>query len=184
MKLICYKYTANAYKNEYFQNILKQSIPYYDKEENAAGSLISRLTTDPRVIQDAMGAHGAFPLISIFTMLGSIIIAFAFGWKLTVVVLFGALPVLFIAAFFRLRHEIKFDEMNAKVFAHSSQFASEAIGAFRTVSSLTMEARIIDRFEILLRQQIKKALIRAWHASLVYALSDSAEFAAMALTFW
>jgi ATP-binding cassette, subfamily B (MDR/TAP), member 1 len=163
---------------------LKQSIPYYDKEENAAGSLISRLTTDPKVIQESMGTHGAFPLIAIFTIIGSIIVAFVFGWKLTLVVLFSALPVLFISAFFRLRHEIKFDEMNAKVFAHSSQFASEAIGAFRTVSALTMEAKIVDRFEILLKEQIKNALLREWYAAFMFALSDSAMFAAMALTFW
>lgn len=131
-----------------------------------------------------MGVNGAFPLVSIFNMVGCIAISFSFGWKLSLVALFAALPVLFLAAFLRLRHEIRFDQMNAEVFAQSSQFATEAIGAFRTVSALTMEDYILDKYSSLLKQQIRRAFLRAWHATLVLALSDSVELCAMALTLW
>lgn len=94
------------------------------------------------------------------------------------------MPVIFTAAFVRIGFEIKFEEWNAQVFAHSSQFATEAVGAFRTVTSLTMEDSIINKYSELLQVQIRKATRKALYASLVFALSDSVELCAMALTFW
>lgn len=169
---------------EYFQNILKKPIPFYDLNENTSGSLNSRLGTDPKQLQDLLGPSGAFPLISIFNMLGCIAIAFSFGWKLSLVAVFAAMPVIFLGAFLRIRYEIQFEGMNEEVYRHSSQFATEAIGAFRTVLTLAMENRIVDRYQNLLEQQQHKAFRKAWYATLVFAFSDSIELCAMALTFW
>ena len=169
---------------EYFQNILKKPIPFHDLNENTSGSLNSRLGTDPKQLQDLLGPSGAFPLISIFNMLGCIAIAFSFGWKLSLVAVFAAMPVIFLGAFLRIRYEIQFEGMNEEVYRHSSQFAAEAIGAFRTVLTLAMENRIIDRYQNLLEHQQHRAFRKAWYATLVFAFSDSIELCAMALTFW
>jgi ABC-type multidrug transport system fused ATPase/permease subunit len=112
------------------------------------------------------------------------VIAFSFGWKLSLVTVFAALPCTFLAAFMRIRYELQFEAMNAEVYAGSSQFAAEAIDAFRTVSSLTMEDAILDRYTQLLREQQKKAFRKARYATLIFAFSDSVELCAMALTFW
>ncbi|OJJ35892.1 hypothetical protein ASPWEDRAFT_134397 [Aspergillus wentii DTO 134E9] len=175
---------SSAYRTEYFQNILRKPIPFYDLNENSSGSLVSRLATDPKQIQDLLGLTGAFPVISIFNMIGCIAIAFSFGWKLSLVAVFAAMPFIFLAAFMRIRYEMQFDAMNSKVYSDSSQFATEAITAFRTVSTLTMEDRIINRYSNLLKEQQFKAFRKAWYATLVFAFSDSIELCGMALTFW
>lgn len=164
--------------------MLNNPVSFFDKESNASGALMSRLSTDPKQLHELLGLNGVFPLISMFNMIGCIAIAFSFGWKLTLVTFFSALPVIFVAAFVRLGFEIKFEEWNAQVFAHSSQFATEAIGAFRTVTSLTMEDSIINKYSDLLQEQIRKATKKASYASLVFALSDSVELCAIALTYW
>ena len=169
---------------EYFQNTLQKPMSFYDLDENASGSLMGRLTTDPKQLQEIIGMNGALPLVSIFNILGCVAIAFSFGWKLSLVAVFAALPVIFFAAYMRIRFEVQFEAMNAKVYNGSSQFAAEAIGAFRTVSSLTMEDTILGRYADLLRDQQKKAFNKAWYATLVFAFSDSIELCAMALTFW
>ena len=145
---------------------------------------MSRLATDPKQIQELLGTNGAFPMVSILSMIGCIIIAFVFGWKLSLVAVFAALPCIFLAAFMRIRFEMQFDTMNAEVYAGSSQFAAEAIDAFRTVASLTMEDAILNRYSNLLKQQQNKAFRKAWVACLIFAFSDSVELCAMALTFW
>lgn len=178
------QYVSCAYRREYFENILRNPISFYDREANASGSLMSRLSMDPKVLQELLGLNGVFPLVSIFNMTGCIAIAFSFGWKLTLVTLFSAMPVIWVAAFVRLGFDLKFEEWNSKVFLSSSQFATEAIGAFRTVTSLTMEDSIIDKYTELLQDQIRKSTRKASYASLVFALSDSIELCAMALTFW
>jgi ATP-binding cassette subfamily B (MDR/TAP) protein 1 len=177
-------YIAAAYRREYFLNILRKPISFYDQEDNASGSLMSKLSTDPKQLQQLLGLEGAFPLISIFNLVGSISISFAFGWKLTLVVLFSAMPVILIASFFRMQWEVKFEEENAKVFAGSSRFATEAIGAFRTVSSLTMEDTIVKKYDRLLHEQIRSQVRTASYATLIFAFVDSAELACMALAFW
>ncbi|OQE14659.1 hypothetical protein PENFLA_c036G03885 [Penicillium flavigenum] len=175
---------SSTCRTEYFENILKKSVPFYDLNDNASGSLVSRLATDPKQIQDLIGVNGVFPVISLCSMIGCIAIAFSFGWKLSLVATFAALPFVFLAAFMRIRYELEFDSMNAAVYSGSSQFAAEAIEAFRTVSALTMEDSILKRYSNLLQEQQKKAFRKAWLATLVFAFSDSVELCAMALTFW
>ena len=126
----------------------------------------------------------AFPLISVFNVIGCIAIAFSFGWKLTLVAMFTAFPVIVSAMFVRIRYEVTFEKMNAAVFAESSQFASEAIGAFRTVTSLTLEDAITDRYSNLLNSHVKAAFHKAKYAGIVFALSDSLDLPCMALCFW
>lgn len=145
---------------------------------------MSRLSTDPKVIQELLGLNGVVPLIAVFNMMGCVAISFSFGWKLTLVVLFSAMPVIWIAAFVRIRFDLQYEAWNAKVFLESSQFATEAIGAFRTVTSLTMEDSIVNKYSMLLQDQVRKSTRNATYAALVFALSDSIELCAMALTFW
>jgi ATP-binding cassette, subfamily B (MDR/TAP), member 1 len=139
---------------------------------------------DPTQLQELMGTNMAMAFISGFNVLGCAIISFIFGWKLTLVALLAAMPPIFLAGFMRLRFEIQFEKLNAVVFAESSQFATEAIGAFRTVSSLILEDTICDRYQKLLTDQQRKAFSKAKLTTLVFALSDSIELLCMALCFW
>ncbi|KAL4922130.1 P-loop containing nucleoside triphosphate hydrolase protein [Aspergillus aurantiobrunneus] len=182
--IIVSSFIAAFYRKEYFRNLLGQPIPFFDQDSNASGSLVGRLSSDLKQLQDLFGPNGVFPLVSIFTVIGCVAVSFSFGWKLAAVAFFAALPFIFLAAWMRIRYELVFEAMNAKVYADSSQFAAEAIRAFRTVSALTMEDRIVSRYSALLAEQRQKALRKAWVATLIFAFSDSVDFCAMALTFW
>ena len=131
-----------------------------------------------------MGTNMALPLIAVFNVIGSITISFVFGWKLTLVAMFSAFPLIFLAAFMRFRYELQFEKMNAAVFAESSQFASEAIGAFRTVMALTLEDTITDRYSVLLGGHVRDAFLKARFASLTFASAESIELLCIALCFW
>jgi len=114
-----------------------------------------------------------------FSIIGCFIIGFYFGWKLTILTGFVALPIIMTAGFFRIRYEIQFEAMNQAVFAESSKFAAESIGAFRTVSSLTLEHMICQRYDGLLQGHVKKAFDKAKFSSLVFAASDSVQLLCM-----
>ncbi|EEH18239.2 hypothetical protein PABG_00802 [Paracoccidioides brasiliensis Pb03] len=175
---------CSTYRQQYFEHILAKPIVFFDREENSAGSLSARLSTDPTQLQELIGHQMAFPLISVFTIIGCIAIAFSFGWKLTLVAIFSAFPLIISAMFIRVRYEVQFEKMNAAVFEDSSQFASEAISAFRTVTSLTLEDTITARYADLLQDHVKKALLKARFTMWIFALSDSIELPCMALCFW
>ncbi|KAI1907118.1 hypothetical protein LOZ61_006317 [Ophidiomyces ophidiicola] len=175
---------VTTYRQQYFESMIQKPIPFFDLEENSSGSLTGRLSSDPTQLQELLGPYMAFPLISLFNIFGCIAISFAFGWKLTLVTVFSAFPVIFLAMFVRVRYEVRFEKLNAAVFAESSKFASEAIGAFRTVTSLTLEDLIAHNYSELLGDHVKAAFMKSRHGCLIFAASDSLDLACMALCFW
>lgn len=120
----------------------------------------------------------------IFGLIGALIIAFYFGWKLALVAFFVTTPIMVASGFFRLKYELEFDKMNDAVFDESSKFAAETIGAFRTVSSLTLEGTIAARYERLLAGHVSSAFRKALTTSLIFAFSDSSSIGCQALIFW
>ncbi|RAL66178.1 hypothetical protein DID88_005850 [Monilinia fructigena] len=74
--------------------------------------------------------------------------------------------------------------MSNEVFAESSKFATESIGAFRTVSALTLESEICGRYEKLLRNYTQKAFRKARFSTFIFAMSDSIALLCMAFVLW
>ncbi|KAF1952299.1 leptomycin B resistance protein pmd1 [Byssothecium circinans] len=175
---------TRTYRQEYLENMIRKRIAFFDAEGHSAGSLTSRVSADTEQLQQLMSTEASLAAISVVNLIGSIIIAFAYGWKLSLVSLFCALPLILAAGFLRLRLEMRFEKMNAAVFEESSQFATEAVGAFRTVKSLIMEDIIADRYKDLLSLHVNKAFGSAKFGTLVFAASDSVDMACMALAFW
>ncbi|KAF7939509.1 hypothetical protein EAE99_001314 [Botrytis elliptica] len=173
-----------TYRQEYFQNVLSKPVSYYDEEENSAGSLTARMASDPTQLQQLLGINMAIVLISMFNIFGSVAMSFYFGWKLTLLTVVTTMPIILAAGFFRLRYETQFEKMNNEVFAESSKFATESIGAFRTVSALTLESEICGRYEKLLRNYTKKAFRKARFSTFIFAMSDSIAILCMAFVLW
>ncbi|KAF4594834.1 multidrug resistance-type transporter protein [Ophiocordyceps camponoti-floridani] len=172
------------YQKEYFESILHQETAFFDDERHSQGTMTARASGDPKKLEELMGSNMASVYIALFNLCGSIAIAFAFAWKLALVGCCIVMPVSLAATYWRFKYEIQFDNMNNAVFAESSKFASESIGAFRTVASLTLEGPICDRFEDLCRGHVAAAFRKARWASALFALSDSASLACQALVFY
>lgn len=88
-------------------------------------------------------------------------ISFVFGWKLALILLCVTMPLSLAAGFNRLQCEIEFEKLYNHVFTNSSKFASEAISASRTVTSLTLEINIEARYWRLLHAHVQSAMKRA-----------------------
>lgn len=181
--LIATSITRN-YRQEYLSNMIRKRISFFDDVGHSPGSLTSRLSSDCTQMQQLMSTEMSFALIAVVNLVGSLIISFVFGWKLSLVGLFSALPLILFAGYMRMRIEIQFETDNAKVFENSSQFATEAVSGFRTVISLIMEDMINSRYDTLLKGHVKEAFSSAKFGTLIFAASDSIELACMALAFW
>ncbi|WYZ45773.1 hypothetical protein EsH8_VIII_001089 [Colletotrichum jinshuiense] len=94
------------------------------------------------------------------------------------------MPVGLISSFWRFKYESEFEKMNAAVFAESSKFAAESIGAFRTVPALTLEGFINNRYDILLKSHVNSAFKIARWTSLIFAFTDSVSLGCQGLIFW
>lgn len=167
-----------------FSLVMRQKMSFFDLPSNTSGALVSRLSSDPQNIQELVSMNIALLLINIINLGSSCILAIAVGWKLGLVLVFGALPPLVFCGYLRIRLEYKLDEEKAACFADSSGLASEAVMAIRTVSSLTLEREVLKRYVQSLQGISQKTLGSLGWRMLWYALSQSISFLAMALGFW
>lgn len=169
---------------EYFQNIISKTVAWFDGEGRSVGALTGLVASDPTQLQELLGTNITFTIISILSVVGCLIISFYFGWKLTLVAFASAMPLALGAGFYRIRVEKRFETMNLKVFAESAKFATESVGAIRTVTALTLEDLICQRYEELLQNHVKEAFKRARFATLIFSASDSLPLLAMAFVLW
>nr|UMZ45372.1 hypothetical protein [Paramyrothecium roridum] len=172
------------YKKEYFKSILFQKTAFFDDDGHSHGTLVARVASDPKQLEELLGLNMSVILMACFGFIGAVIIAYCFGWKLAIVGMFVTMPIVLFAGYWKVKYELEFEKMNAAVFDKSSQFAAEAIGAFRTVSSLTMEDVIDVRYDTLLRNHVYEAYKKARWTSLLFGFADSANIGCQALIFW
>lgn len=177
-------YICAVYRQQYFRAIMYQRIPYYDEEPNSTGSLTARVAGDPKQLEELLGINMTMVYTSVFNLIGAFAISLAFSWKLALVAIFVTMPIGLSAGYFRVKYEIEFEKMYAAVFAESSKWASESIGAFRTVTALTLEDPICTRYSDLLHGHVDGANKKARYTTLIFALSDSVSLACQALIFW
>jgi ATP-binding cassette subfamily B (MDR/TAP) protein 1 len=146
--------------------------------------LTARIATDPAQLQQLLGINMAMVMISVFGLIGCTTIALLFHWKFALVVTGTSMPIILAGGWYRVRHEVRFESRNNEVFAESARFATEAIGAIRTVACLTLERVVCQRYNELLQTHINKSWKEARVSGLVFAASDSLVLLCMAFSLW
>jgi ATP-binding cassette subfamily B (MDR/TAP) protein 1 len=162
---------------------MRQDISFFDRPENSAAALTSRLSTDTTSLQELVGINLALMLIVFINLTSSVALGISYGWKLGLVV-FSTLPLIFGSGYLRLRLEAKFEQENSAIFSESARYASQAVGAMRTVSSFTLENVICSDYEKRLQQPLRNPLRVVGMPMVWYALAESIVFLVMALAFW
>lgn len=162
---------------------MKQDVSFFDLEHNATGAICARLLIHASNLNELLGINSGLILINIVTIISVSVLGIAYGWKLGLVCGLTALPLLLLSGYFRILLECKLEDTSAR-FAGSAAIAAEAVSAIRTVSSLTLENKILqiyqERLDVVIEQSIKALTFTMfWHA-----LTQSITFLAMALGFW
>ncbi|KAL5614210.1 hypothetical protein BROUX41_000049 [Berkeleyomyces rouxiae] len=172
------------FRLEIFENTLQQKMDYFDDPQNQTGSLVSRLSTEPTNMVELMSINIGVVVYNISNVTSSSILALVVGWKLGLVLLFGALIPMTFGGFLKMMLEFRLEKSNSSKFAASSGLASEAVMAIRTVSSLALENNVIQRYEKALHGITKNSCTEFSWIMGFYALSQSMTFEAMTLGFW
>ncbi|KAJ0303982.1 hypothetical protein Brms1b_011440 [Colletotrichum noveboracense] len=171
-------------RKELVDNMLKQDLQFFDRPENTTGALASRTGSYPQAVFELMGFNIALILVSVVSVLACSILALAYGWRLGVVIVFAGLPPMLFAGYVRIRMESAMDAKISKRFSSSASIASEAITAIRTVSSLSIEKSVLERYTTELDHANNFARKPIMLIMLPFAFTQSVEYAFMALGFW
>ncbi|HIJ64762.1 MAG TPA: ABC transporter ATP-binding protein [Candidatus Hydrogenedentes bacterium] len=128
---------------DFYQSIQGLSLRRHDK--TPTGSLMSRLTGDTMMLNDAFIFVGFWVLPSILQVLGIFVVLLIMNWKLGLLVLAPApVVVVMTASFFRLIHGYyhRWWQRRAKM----SALANDAISGIRIVKAFSREPEEVKRF--------------------------------------
>ncbi len=175
---------THRYRRELLDSVLKQDMQFFDRSENTAGALTSRLSSNPQSITELMGFNIALILVSMVNLLASCALAIGYSWRLGLVTVLAGLPPLVVSGIIRMRLDLKMQNDNSKRYASSAALAGEAVTAIRTISSLALEETVLTRFEDRLKDVVRKTIFQVLHIMVWFSLTQTIEFLFLALGFW
>lgn len=166
------------------EGFLRQDLRFFDRPENTVGALNSRLDAHPQSILELMGINISFVLVSAISVLACSILSLIVAWKVGIVGVFAGVPPLVFAGWARIRLETRMDGKMNTAFSQSASIASETIMAIRTVSSLAIESKILERYTDELDGAIRSCTPFLFHMMVWFSLTQCMEHFVLALGFW
>ena len=170
-------------RDQAFRTLLRQEIAFFAEARHSPGALTSFLSTEVTHLAALSGVTLGTLLSCITTLVSAVVVSLAIGWKLALVTT-TTIPVLLGSGFFRVWALIHFQTVAQKAYERSAAYASEYIGAIRTVASLTMEMEVHNLYEAMLSSQKERSLPSNLRTSALYAASQSLTPLCIALGFW
>ncbi|KAG7046394.1 multidrug resistance protein [Colletotrichum scovillei] len=177
-------HTTRFYRRGYFDAMLRQDVSFFDTTGHGASEMTSRLSLHPQRLQNLLSTNLALIIVIFVDIVSCFVLAVAMGWRLGLVVIAGGMPTLFGAGFFRLRLEMANEDRLTQTYLESARFASEAVGAIRTVSSLTLEDKVLNGFKSRLDECASRELRSKMITMVVHAFAESINMAVTGLAFW
>ncbi|XP_068101684.1 bile salt export pump-like [Hyperolius riggenbachi] len=165
-----------------FQSMLGQEVGWFDDPNNSPGALTTRLATDASQVQGATGSQIGMIVTSVTNIIASLIIAFTFSWKLSLVVL-CFLPLIGLSGVFQAKMLTGFANQDKKALEEAGKVSSEAISNIRTVAGLGKEMMFVGMYEQQLVMPYKAAVKKAHVYGVCFGFAQCVIFMAYAASF-
>ncbi|KAH8125763.1 multidrug resistance protein 1, 2, 3 [Trichoderma asperelloides] len=167
------KQLARGVRDACFKSIMTQVMAFFDEAKNAPSALSSLLSKSTNDLAGMGGPVIGGILTFISTIIASIVLSLAVGWKLALVCT-ATIPVMLSA----------FDSKIRQSGLDSAAYSGELVRSVRTVASLVLEKYSLARYDGFLAKPAAKSLRSILSASSLYAASQSLVYLCSALAFW
>lgn len=168
-------------RKDVFRNIIHLDPHFY--EDNRAGDVISRITTDTTVLQSVIGSSISLAVRNLIMMAGALVMLMITSPKLTglvvVVVPLVIIPILFWGRKVRSRSRIAQDRV-----ASVGGFLDEYLHAIQTVQSNTRENATIEEFNGEVESAYRSAKLYILFRAVMSAVVISIVFCAVGIILW
>ena len=146
--------TVRAIKAQLFQSLLRQDVGYFDSQ--MTGDLLSRLTTDASVLQNALSVNISMLLRNLASAIGGLVLMIITAPKLTLVLLAALPPAAVVVA--RFGGQIRGTSRQVQeALGIASAVADETLTNIRTVRSFAAEQTENKRFSLALDHALELA---------------------------
>lgn len=130
-----------------FKNLIEKDINYYDI--NKSGELVSRLTSDIGVVQNAASDNLSMFLRNVIQLFGSLAFLWVISWPLTVCILI-ATPLISIILLLIVRVLKRLKKEYQDKLAKANSLATEIFGNVRIVKSFATENKEYKHYDDLI----------------------------------
>ncbi|NWI40354.1 MDR1 protein, partial [Picathartes gymnocephalus] len=158
-----------------FRALLQQEIGWYDDQKNAVGVLLTRLATDASQVKGATGSRLALMTMTVFTLVTAIIIAFVYGWQLTLLIL-ACIPFIVGANAVSASSMAGHAAEDQKALEEAGRISTESVENIRTVASLTREEAFYETYVASLNRTYRKSLKKAPFYGFTYGIAQCSEY--------
>ncbi|XP_059503332.1 bile salt export pump isoform X3 [Stegostoma tigrinum] len=165
-----------------FKAMLGQEIGWFDDRKNNPGTLTTRLATDASQVQGATGSQIGMIVNSLTNIGVSLIIAFYFSWKLTLVIL-CFLPFLALSGALQARMLTGFANQDKQALEVAGRISSEALSNIRTIAGLAKEKMFVQLYQAQLEAPYRAAIKKANVYGLCFGFAQSIIFLANAASY-
>lgn len=164
-----------------FSHLQTLSLRFY--ADRRTGEIVSRLTNDVSLLQEAITSNLVALLRQALTLAGAGVLLFVLNWRLTLVILTGIpiITLIMVALGRRIRGASTIVQDN---LAEAASILEESIGGIRIVKSFTREAHEIQRFSQRVNETFAAAMERARIASVLGPFIGFLAFASITITLW
>ncbi|XP_037037808.1 multidrug resistance protein homolog 65 isoform X3 [Bradysia coprophila] len=138
-------YLTTRIRARVFGAMIRQDMAWFDDSNNSVGALSVRLTSDAATVQGAIGYPLSGMIQSVATFVFGVSVAFAYIWKMALVILPTA-PLVIFSVLFEGKYMANTAEVERRGIEEIAKLATEAISNIRTVASLRQEPHIIARY--------------------------------------
>ncbi|CAM6099089.1 unnamed protein product [Calypogeia fissa] len=128
----------------YLRAVLRQDVAFFDTD-TSTGEVITRMSGDTVLVQDAMGEKAGKFIQLFVTFAGGYIVAFIKSWKLTLVVM-SVMPIVVIAGGTTAVFISKMSNRAQAAYAEAGNLVEQVIGSIRTVASFTGEKKAVQDY--------------------------------------
>lgn len=166
---------------EVFTHLQELSLKFY--ADRRTGEVVSRLTNDVTLLQEAITNNLVALLRQLLTLVGAAVLLFVLNWRLTLLILTGipVITLLMVALGRRIRSA---STLVQDRLAEAASVVEETIGGIRIVKSFAREEYEIERFSQRVNETFSAAMHRARISSILGPIIGFMAFASITLTLW
>nr|CAB3483714.1 unnamed protein product [Digitaria exilis] len=145
---------ASRMRSRYLRAVLRQDVEYFDLKAGSASEVVTSVSNDSLVVQDALGEKLPNLLMNVTMFIGSYAVGFALLWRLALVAL-PSLLLLVIPGFMYSRIITDLARRIREQYTRPGAIAEQAVSSVRTAYSFVAEASIMARFSAALEESAR-----------------------------
>ncbi|CAN6273021.1 unnamed protein product [Urochloa humidicola] len=173
---------ASRMRARYLRAVLRQDVEYFDMKAGSTSDVVTSVSSDSLVVQDALAEKLPNFLMNASMFLGCYAIAFAAVWRLALVALPSVL-LLVVPGIVYGRILVGVARQIREQYARPGAIAEQAVSSARTVYAFAAERSTVARFSAVLEESVRLGMKQGLAKGLAIG-SNAVTYAISAFTLW